>query len=396
MRLRLRYSIKYLLTVPVFVLGMAACHSHEGEHSHEGHSHEEETHEHSEEGHDHGHKHEHGNGEIVLEPHEAERLGVETDTVTAAPFTETLKVSGEVLPSTSDVGTVAAPTSGIVHITPGINPGSQVRAGQAIASVTAKNISGGDANAAARVAVENAKRELDRITPLLADGLVTRKDYNEALAAYESAKATYSPAAASGTATSPRSGVITTINVSDGEYVETGQSIANVASNSRLTLRALVPASHAGFLGKAVGATMSFHGGESVDIADYNGKLLSSAPASAGSTPGYIPVFFNFDGTAPVVPGSATEVYLKGAEREGVISLPVESIVEQMGETFVFIRIGDHGYEKRPVSLGNSDGRRVEITKGVKPGEIAVVKGATFVRLAEQATVAPEGHSHNH
>ncbi len=390
MRLRPRYSIKYLLMVPIFAFGMAACGSHEG------HSHGEEGHEHSEEGADHSHKHDHGDGAIVLEPEEAERLGVETDTVVPAPFAETLKVSGEVLPSSSDIGTVSAPTSGIVRIASGINPGSQVRAGQTIASVTAKNVTGGDANAAARVAMENAKRELDRITPLLADGLVTRKDYNDALSAYESAKAAYSPAAATGAATSPRSGVITAINVSDGEYVETGQCIANVASNSRLTLRALVPSSEAAFLGKVAGATMTFHGGESIDIAEHNGKLLSSAPASAGSTPGYIPVFFNFDGTAPVIPGSATEVYLKGAQRNDVISLPTDAIVEQMGETFVFIRSCAHSFEKRPVTLGNSDGKRVEIIKGVKPGEIAVVKGATFVRLAEQATVAPEGHSHNH
>ena len=270
MRLRPRYSIKYLLMVPIFAFGMAACGSHEG------HSHGEEGHEHSEEGADHGHKHDHGDGAIVLEPEEAERLGVETDTVVPAPFAETLKVSGEVLPSSSDIGTVSAPTSGIVRIASGINPGSQVRAGQTIASVTAKNVTGGDANAAARVAMENAKRELDRITPLLADGLVTRKDYNDALSAYESAKAAYSPAAATGAATSPRSGVITAINVSDGEYVETGQSIANVASNSRLTLRALVPSSEAAFLGKVAGATMTFHGGESIDIAEHNGKLLST------------------------------------------------------------------------------------------------------------------------
>ncbi len=70
MRLRPRYSIKYLLMVPIFAFGMAACGSHEG------HSHGEEGHEHSEEGADHSHKHDHGDGAIVLEPEEAERLGV--------------------------------------------------------------------------------------------------------------------------------------------------------------------------------------------------------------------------------------------------------------------------------------------------------------------------------
>jgi len=374
--------MKYLFMTPIIVLSMASCHSHnESEHA------DERADEHA---------HNHGADEIVLEPHDAQRLGVEVDTVRPGAFTETLKVSGELLPSSTDRGVVSAPTSGVLRLASGINPGAQVSTGQTIAQITARNISGGDANNAAKVAVDNAKRELDRITPLLADGLVTKKDYNDALAAYEAAKAAYSPAAASGVASAPRQGVITSVNVSDGEYVETGQAIATIAANSTLTLRALVPVAEAEFLPRVGGAVMSFHSGLTVDIADYNGRLLSSAPASAGETPGYIPVYFSFNGTAPVIPGSATEVYLKGSGRSDVISLPIEAIVEQMGETFVFIRKGDHVYMKRPVTLGNSDGSSVEIKEGIKAGETAVIKGATFVRLAEQATVAPEGHSHNH
>ncbi|MDE6065379.1 MAG: efflux RND transporter periplasmic adaptor subunit [Duncaniella sp.] len=375
------HRMKYFFVASILALSMTACHSHSES-------------EHTEEADEHGH--EHGADEIILEPDDAERLGVMVDTVRTAPFTETLKVSGEILPSSTDRGVVSAPTSGIVKLAAGINPGSQVSAGQSIATVTARNISGGDANQAAKVALDNAKRELDRVTPLLADGLVTRKEYNEALSAYESAKAAYSPAAASGVASAPRAGVITSINVGDGEYVETGQIIATVAANSTLTLRALVPSAQAGFLPRVSGAVMSFHNGNTVDITDYSGRLLSSAPASASETPGYVPVYFSFSGTAPVIPGNATEVYLKGAERADIISLPVEALVEQMGQKFVFIREGDHAYEKRPVSIGNSDGKRVEIKSGIEPGEIAVVKGSTFVRLAEQATVAPEGHSHNH
>lgn len=379
--MRLGNYMKYIFMAPMLVFSMASCQSHNES-------------EHAEEADEHGH--EHGTDEIVLEPHDAQRLGVEVDTVRATAFTETLKVSGEILPSSADRGVVSAPTSGIVRLAAGINPGSQVRAGQTVAQITARNVSGGDANNAARVALDNAKRELDRITPLLADGLVTKKDYNDALAAYEAAKAAYSPSAASGVASAPRAGVVTAINVSDGEYVETGQAIATVAANSSLTLRALVPVAQADFLPRVSGATLSFHSGQTVDLADYKGRLLSSASASAGETPGYIPVFFSLDGSAPVIPGSATEVYLKGSGRSEVISLPIEAIVEQMGETFAFIRIGGHAYVKRPVTLGNSDGKRVEIVKGIEPGEVAVVKGATFVRLAEQATVAPEGHSHNH
>lgn len=39
---------------------------------------------------------------------------------------------------------------------------------------------------------------------------------------------------------------------------------------------------------------------------------------------------------------------------------------------------------------------RVEVRRGVAEGDSIVIAGLSFVRLAEQATVVPEGHSHNH
>lgn len=332
----------------------------------------------------------------MLEPQAALRLGVESAVVSPAPFVETLRVSGEVLPSSADRSVAAARNAGIVTLAPGINPGSQVKAGQTIATVSARGVAGGDTNAATRAALESAKRELDRLTPLLADGLVTRKDYNDALTAYEAAKAAHSPMAASGTVTAPRAGVVTAVNVGNGEYVDAGQPVATVAANTRLTLRAMVPVAQSEFLPKVSGAVLSSHKGTAVDLADYNCRLLSSAPAAAGDTPGYVPVYFTFDSSAPVIAGSATEVYLKGLTRNNVMSVPLDAVVEQMGEKFVFVKVDEHGYEKRHVTLGGTDGRSVELTSGVKPGETLVTKGATFVRLAEQATVAPEGHSHNH
>ena len=422
-------NILYCAVAAMYLMSMTACsnssshsehhhdhehvHDHEGhDHDHEGHEHDHEEHDHDHEGHDHDHEghdhdheghdhsHSHGGGtsdEIVLEPAAAEKLGVEVAVINPTPFVETLRVTGEVLPSSVDRGVAAARTAGIVRLAPGINPGSQVKAGQAIATVSAAGVAGGDANAATRAALESAKRELDRVTPLLADGLVTRKEYNDALAAYEAAKAAHSPSAASGTVTSPTTGVITTVNVGNGEYVEAGQPVATISANTRLTLRALVPVAKADFLSKVSGAMLATHDGkEAVDLSAHGCKLLSSASASGSDTPGYVPVYFTFDSSAPVVPGSASEVYLKGLTRGNVLSVPLDAVVEQMGEKFVFVKIDDHGYEKRNVKLGNTDGRSVEIVAGVTPGETLVVRGATFVRLAEQATVAPEGHSHNH
>ena len=296
------------------------------------------------------------------------------------------------------MATACAPTAGIVTLAPGITQGAVVKQGQVIARVKAAGVSGGDANAAAKVAVDNAKRELDRLTPLLAEGLTTRKEYNEALAAYEAAKAAYSPAAASGSVVAPRAGVITSVSAGQGAFVQTGDPVALVSAGGKLTLRALLPARHAALLPMLSGAVITPDGvsGEAIDLSAHGGRVLSSSTASATETPGYVAVYYTFDNTAPVVAGTAAEVYLRGSTRRGVLSVPRNSIVEQLGEKFIYIHKGGHEYEKRHVRTGGSDGTSVEILEGLKPGEKVVVGGVSFVRLAEQATVVPEGHSHNH
>lgn len=368
---------------------LPACHNHGSHGDHEDHGDGEETEEH----------HHHDRPGIVhMSSDDAARYGVSVEGIVPSPFREAVKVAGEVLPSASDVAAASAPTSGIVTFAQGITAGSSVKAGQLIARVSSKGISGGDADRSAKVAVDNAKRELDRLKPLLDDGLVTKKDYNEALAAYNSALAAYSPAAASGTITAPKSGVITDIPVREGQYVEIGTPVAMISGSGSLTLRALLPSGEAAFLNRISGAVVAPHGHGAdapVDIADYDGRFLSSSPGST-ETPGYIPVYFTVSAAAPLRAGNASEIYIRGTSREGVLSVPGEALTEQLGEKFVYVKIGEDDYEKRPVTAGRSDGKRTEILGGIAGGDSVVVRGVSFVRLAEQSTVVPEGHSHNH
>lgn len=96
------------------------------------------------------------------------------------------------------------------------------------------------------------------------------------------------------------------------------------------------------------------------------------------------------------MPGMAVEVYLAASPEGEAISVPRDALYEQMGQMFVFVKTSGHGYEKRPVKTGRSDGERVSIEQGLAEGDLVVTEGMTYVRLAEQATVVPEGHSHNH
>ena len=62
----------------------------------------------------------------------------------------------------------------------------------------------------------------------------------------------------------------------------------------------------------------------------------------------------------------------------------------------MFIQIDEDCYEKRLVTIGQTDGENVEIVSGITGGEKVVTEGAVFVKLASNSGAIPEGHSHNH
>ncbi len=340
--------------------------------------------------------HHHDSDEIVLEPEDAERFGVKTAIVTPSRFNEIVTVSGQIVSSPEDRAVVAAPASGIVRLVAGVTEGMNVSAGATIATVSSRGVTGGDPNESARIAMEAAKRELDRLTPLLADGIVTRREYNAAQQAYDAARAAYSGNAASGRATSPITGTVTQVMVKEGEYVETGTPIATVSKNTRLTLRADLPERYMTFVNTITSANFRpAYSDSTFTLADMGGRLVSPANA-AGELKGYIPVYFTFDNNGTVTPGASAEVYLIGRSRNDALTVPVAAVTEAQGTHYVYVKKSDHGYEKRPVKLGNNDGKSVEILSGLNAGEEAVTENVTFVRLAESSGVVPEGHSHNH
>lgn len=372
-------------------MALAACHAKDdGDLGHHHHHHESEAAAHSDA------EAEDNHGEIVLDPHIAEQFGVKASAAEPGEFTTVVTVSGQIVDSPNSLAIVTAPTSGIVKFAPGISQGSRASVGMTVATISASQMSGGDANAVAKAALDAAKKELDRVTPLHADGIVSTKDYNAALQAYEQAKAAYSAAAASGRATAPASGVITSLMAQQGQYVNAGDPIASISSTSSLTLRADLPEKHYALLPQLSSANIKApYADEWISLSTLGAKRVS-APSSVSSQRGYVPVYFDFANDGSLIPGSYVNVKLLGNPRQGVIAVPVAAVSEQQGANFVYEQLDEDCYRKIPVKLGASDGINVEIVEGLSGGEKIVGEGMVAVRLAESSGVAPEGHSHNH
>ncbi|MDE6300659.1 MAG: efflux RND transporter periplasmic adaptor subunit [Muribaculaceae bacterium] len=379
-------------------------HNHEHEHGHEGHEdHDHEGHHHDHEGRHHEHEdhdEEKGGepaGVITLSTEVAERFGLTTGKAERRNLSAGITVGGTVSVSDRSISVVAAPVSGVVTLAGGIAVGSEVKRGSLVATVKPGMVAGGDPLRIAKVELDAAKTEFERVEALYADRLVTISEFNAARAAYEKAKAAYSAPAASGKATAPASGVITAINVRTGEAVEAGQTILTLASDGAMTLTALLPAADYARMGMPRDARVSVpYSGQSVLLSSVGAAPASAANAVAAASGGYVPVTFSVPASVGLVPGTAVEVYLIGASASDALTIPRKAVVEQQGSHSVYVRLDDDCYLQMPVALGGTDGEYVEVLSGLDGGEDVVVDGVTAVRLASMSGSVPAGHSHSH
>lgn len=391
-------------------------HSHEGHshdaHSHEAHNHSEHKHNHSAHSHDaHGHdahSHDtHGHdegmhaGEIKFSKAQAEAVGLETEIVTPAPFRGVIHTGGQFRNLQGSEENIVATTSGVLYYSnPSISEGTYITKGEKIASVSARHLQDGDPVVKAKVAFETAEKEFHRAEKLVADKIISEKDFEQAKLNYETAKASYEGQAANlseqgVSLKSKAAGYVSRILVGQGEYVSVGQIVAKLVSNNKMQLVSDLPEGHFKDLGKIHDANFqAAYDSEVYNVKALKGRLVSCGRvASEGSA--YIPVTFEFENRGGFIPGSFAEVWLLSDSREDTLSVPVGALSEDQGVFAVFVRLEEEIFKRQEVTIGHSNGQRVEILAGLRGGEEIVVRGTHQVKLASASTAIP-GHTHNH
>ena len=376
----------------------AAIHDHEEE-THEGHDH---SHDADDGDHDHSHKadvgvHEHP-GAFNLDKGVAEKFGIETSVVSPGKFSEIVATTGRIEPSPADRQTITARGSGIFTPNNGIMAGAKVKSGETIGTISSRGLEGGDVNAAAEANLQSAQKEYERIAALYKKGLSTVAELNEAERRLNEAKSLAGAQSKGGviTLTSPFEGTLTSLLVERGEYVDAGSPVAVIIKNNIMTLRADLPERYAASAETFVNANIRPAGSEeTVPLSEYNVRRVSGEGSLIAEN-GYIPVYFTFSSNPYAFAGSYAEVYLIGKERDNVVTVPKDALLEIQGNKYVYVVKHGHAYEKRLVKTGATDGLNVEIKSGIRPGETIVSKGASVVRMAETSAIAPPAHNHEH
>ena len=113
---------------------------------------------------------------------------------------------------------------------------------------------------------------------------------------------------------------------------------------------------------------------------DIKGKISYPAPVGASETQTAIArvILPNPDGR--LRPGLFVTARLILAERKVAVAVHAGAIQTFENKTVVFVREGDDKLEARPVQLGDSDQKFVEIRAGISPGEKYVAENSFVVK----------------
>ena len=377
-----------------FVMLFVGCHKH---HEH--------NHEHS------GHNHDCDSGTLIpsnaIHFHESQQAKIDFETTIPIiePFGQVIRTTAQIQSSQADETIVSARTSGIVLFSGNnLTEGQAVNTNQALFSVSGSGLAENNSNVRfveAQNKYKQAESDYKRAQELIKNKIISEKDFLLAEGEYETTKAVYDNLYRNFSSQGQRvsasfSGYIKQIFVENGQFVEEGQALISLSKNKTLLLKADVQPKYASVLPFVSSATVrSMNKVFTYSLEELNGRILSFGK-SLNNENYLLPVTIQIDNKAGFIPGGFVEVYLKAQSEQAVMTVPSSALTEEQGNYFVYVQLTHETFEKREVSIGATDGIRVEILSGLDKEEKVVSKGAISVKLAQSAGILDPhaGHAH--
>jgi RND family efflux transporter MFP subunit len=332
-----------------------------------------------------------------------------------------MELAATIEPAATDQLTVGAPTGGRFFHNPKLllAEGLGIEKGDVLGTI-APTVAGDDysrlqfAVEEARLARDQAQREIARVEPLVQQNLLPERRLVELRNELETQEAKLRSAGGRigrVTATggqgglpikSTLEGIVSQVLVPNGEPVEAGAALVRIGGTEHLWIRARFVAKPASLFVDPKPVAARLPSGERVPFENIDARFLSALPvvdpASRIATwivdvtpPG--PDRARPAGFSELRPGGTVVLALRFGKPESRLSVPRDAVVEINTRPYVFVQADGEHFEKRAVTLGREDGPFIEIVTGVKRGERIVSKGGYDVHLASlMGTV--ESHRH--
>jgi membrane fusion protein (multidrug efflux system) len=263
--------------------------------------------------------------------------------------------------------------------------GSRVRQGDLLVEIDSRELQAQEraADASFKVAESTWKRS----ETLFAQKIITVDQYDRDRAAYESARASLD-----GLRTrlgyarimAPITGVVTEKRIEAGDVVGNQARLFTIADVSTLVTRIKVSELEVRSLkaGDAVPVTVDALGGQSV-----TGRIRRIFPTADTSTR-LIPVEVALSGAAlqGLRPGYTIRATFSLDKRDDAMLIPSRAVSGPIGSRAVFV-IADGKIARRAVTVGPDLDGKMEVSKGLTPGDTVIISSASMLREGASARV---------
>ncbi|MEJ1961573.1 MAG: efflux RND transporter periplasmic adaptor subunit [Gammaproteobacteria bacterium] len=280
--------------------------------------------------------------------------------------------------------------------------GSRVKEGELLFRIDPAPFQAQVAKARADLGVQQAnlqatRRERDRILPLYEQKLISLRDRDNAVAAYESAAASAAATEAALKSAqldlsytdvrAPISGLTSREARSEGSLVTAASDsslLTHIVQADRLYVQFSVPEAEAASIRGANSGGAS--NPVTVDVLEPSGKVLASgarvefiSPA-VGDQTGTVDVRAILPNPQNMLPGQVVRARVNGVTLASSLVIPKRAVMHGVQGSFVWLIGAGDKVEFRPVQLGITAANNVVVDQGLKAGERIVVDGILKVQ----------------
>ncbi len=232
-----------------------------------------------------------------------------------------------------------------------------------------------------QAALENARIAQARARDLAGRGFISRRELEDAdreaveaqtaVSRAESAQSGAEAAAARAIVRAPFNGIVAQRLHNQGDLINGAavDPVLRVIDPRRLEITAAVAVSQAARI--LQGATARLATTADAPMV----RLTVASRPSPGTTPESDYTFrLTFVDATTLPVDTPVEVDVDAEERTNVVLIPIDAVLREGGSTAVFVAAGDRA-QRRVVTTGLVDDERIEITSGLRAGELLIVRG---------------------
>lgn len=230
-----------------------------------------------------------------------------------------------------------------------------------------------------RTQLKLSGQKLDRLKQLLGIKGISQEEYDmqeNELAGFKADEAYLLAEIAKTSITAPFTGVIGLKNVSEGSFVNTTTPIASLIQLQPLYVEFSIPEKYSDLLKK--GVQVNFTSDNFKTPKTFSATVYAIEP-KVDETTKTIKTRAMYNGNETFYPGSFVKVFVNLGETKNALMVPTQCVIGTLKGQKVLLSKNNTAVEA-PVEIGLRTDEKIQIVKGINPGDTVITSGLMSVR----------------